>query len=68
MRIKQVSDVLAQIDKEKALFKDNNSVRLEYLEGVNEVSFSKADPPKSWTHAIIAAEVEGVRLIDNIRL
>ena len=68
MRIQQASDVLAQIDKEKALFKDNYSVRLEYLDGVNEVSFSKADPLKSWTHAIIAAEVEGVRLIDNIRL
>lgn len=43
-------------------------VDLEYLAGVNEVTYSKNDDPQSWTHAIIAAEVDGVRLIDNIRL
>ena len=43
-------------------------IELEYLSGVNEVTYSKSDPPDTWTHAIIAAEVDGVRLIDNIRL
>ena len=50
------------------MLNDNIDVELEYLEGVNEVSYSKMDSPESWTHVIVAAEVEGVRLIDNIRL
>ena len=45
-----------------------DGIKLEYLAGVNEVTYSKSDPPDAWTHAIIAAEVDGVRLIDNIRL
>ena len=67
-RIKSSANAKAQIEKEREALNDNIEVELEYLEGVNEVSYSKNDSPESWTHVIIAAEVEGVRLIDNIRL
>lgn len=67
-RIKSSVNTKAQIEKEREVLKDNIDVEIEYLEGVNEVSYSKKDSPESWTHVIIAAEVEGVRLIDNIRL
>ena len=46
----------------------HDGIELEYLAGVNEVTYSKSDASDTWTHAIIAAEVDGVRLIDNIRL
>ena len=67
-RIKLAAKPQAQIAKERKMLNDNIDVELEYLEGVNEVSYSKMDSPESWTHVIVAAEVEGVRLIDNIRL
>ena len=67
-RIKSSVNAKAQIEKEREALNDNIDVELEYLEGVNEVSYSKNDSPESWTHVIIAAEVEGIRLIDNIRL
>ena len=47
---------------------ESSRVKLEYIDGVNENTFSPDDSPASWTHIIVAAEVEGVRLIDNIRL
>ena len=46
----------------------HDGIELEYLAGVNEATYSKSGSPDTWTHAIIAAEVDGVRLIDNIRL
>lgn len=62
------SDRVDQIQTELRRFDSLEGVDLEYLSCVNEVSYSIKDPASSWTHAIIAAEVDGVRLIDNIRL
>lgn len=50
-----------------ALDKDEE-LSLEYLRGVNERSFSPEESPEAWTHIVVAAQVDGVRLIDNIRL
>ena len=43
-------------------------MKLEYLKGVNEITFKDGDQEENWTHIVIAGEVEGVRLIDNVRL
>lgn len=43
-------------------------VAVEYFSGVNEISFEEGDGAENFTHVVVAAEVEGVRLIDNIRL
>ena len=67
-RIKDNVNKKEQIALETSNLNANLNVELEYLAGVNEVSYSKKDSPNTWTHVIIAAEVEGVRLIDNIRL
>ena len=52
----------------RSLLESNPAVKLEYFEGVNGMSFESGDAPENYTHIIVAAEVEGVRLIDNIRL
>ena len=62
------SNKLLQIQTEVSRLNSIKGLDLEYLSGVNEVSYSKNDNSSSWTHIIIAAEVDGVRLIDNIRL
>ena len=68
LRIKSSANIKSQIEKEKKALNDNIEVDLDYLAGVNEVIYSKMDSSEFWTHVIIAAEVDGVRLIDNIRL
>ena len=68
IRIASSADRVSQLEIERTNLTTNPNVELEYLNGVNEVSYSKSDLAESWTHIIIAAEVEGVRLIDNIRL
>lgn len=62
------SNKVGQIKLETSRIDAIEGLDLDYLAGVNEVTYSKNDDPQSWTHAIIAAEVDGVRLIDNIRL
>ena len=62
------SNKLAQIQIESTRLNSITGVDLEYLSGVNEVSYSQNDAQSSWTHIIIAAVVDGVRLIDNVRL
>jgi pantoate--beta-alanine ligase len=41
---------------------------LEYFDGVNYKTFSHEDESREWSHIIVAAKVDGVRLIDNIEL
>ena len=52
--------------------KDNLSnlkgLELEYMSGVDCKAFSEMSKSEVWTHIIVAAKVEGVRLIDNIEL
>ena len=54
---------------QRASLEGNPEVALEYLEVVNTITFEKAtegeDTPR---HAIVAASVNGVRLIDNVAL
>ena len=54
---------------QRASLEGNPEVALEYLEVVNAITFEKAtegeDAPR---HAIVAASVNGVRLIDNVAL
>ena len=61
-------DKEGQIQTEALRLNSIEGVDLEYLAGVNEVTYSKNDAPSTWTHVIIAVEVDEVRLIDNIRL
>ncbi len=62
------SNKLDQTQIELTRLNSINGVDLEYLSGVNEDSYSQNDDASSWTHIIIAAVVDGVRLIDNVRL
>ena len=43
-------------------------IDLEYFAGVNNQTFSPEDDATEWSHIIVAAKVDGVRLIDNIEL
>lgn len=43
-------------------------IDLEYFDGVNNKTFSHEDEVSEWSHIIVAAKVDGVRLIDNIEL
>ena len=52
----------------RAMLENHPEIELEYFEGVNEISFESNDVHENYTHIVVAAEVEGVRLIDNIRL
>jgi len=56
------------LNEARKILSDSTHVKLEYINGVNENTFSPSDSPASWTHIIVAAEIEGVRLIDNSRL
>lgn len=60
----KATELLAQT----VLLNNNTTVKLEYLKGVNEITFKDGDQEENWTHIVIAGEVEGVRLIDNVRL
>lgn len=56
------------VEAGRLLLEQHSEIELEYFEGVNEISFESDDEPENFTHIVVAAEVEGVRLIDNIRL
>ena len=56
------------VEAGRELLEANPEVNLEYFSGVNEISFRLNDLHENHTHVVVAAEVEGVRLIDNIRL
>jgi len=46
----------------------SEGIDLEYFDGVNNKTFSPEDEASEWSHIIVAAKVDGVRLIDNIEL
>lgn len=52
----------------KAMLSSVSEIALEYISGVNELTFNPQELPDNWTHIVVAADVDGVRLIDNIRL
>jgi pantoate--beta-alanine ligase len=57
------------LDAQRASLDGNPEVALEYLEVVNAITFEKATEVEDTPHyAIVAASVNGVRLIDNVAL
>ncbi|PCJ81948.1 MAG: pantoate--beta-alanine ligase [Bacteroidetes bacterium] len=60
--------VMQSVNESREALKALSELEIEYFDGVNNLSFSSSDKSENWTHIIVAAWVEGVRLIDNIRL
>jgi pantoate--beta-alanine ligase len=73
-----LSNVVANISAGKAIktavdnarkeLQESDGINLEYFNGVNYQTFSPEDEPFEWSHIVVAANVDGVRLIDNIEL
>tara|TARA_B110000444_G_C18847492_1_gene603094 strand:- start:3416 stop:4258 length:843 start_codon:yes stop_codon:yes gene_type:complete len=67
-------DIKAGVSTEESIktarktLSDSAHVKLEYISGVNNNTFNPEEVHSNWTHIIVAADVEGVRLIDNIIL
>ena len=66
--IKAGLSIQESIEEARKILSDSAHLKLEYINGVNENTLNPEDSPASWTHIIVAAEIEGVRLIDNTRL
>tara|TARA_B100000767_G_scaffold170521_1_gene159581 strand:+ start:1072 stop:1926 length:855 start_codon:yes stop_codon:yes gene_type:complete len=56
------------VDAARNELKEYDEIDLEYFNGVNFHTFSHEDKPFEWSHIVVAANVDGVRLIDNIEL
>ena len=57
------------LERERDALSAHPEVTLEYLEAVDPASFEAKSPGEAGAvHAVIAAHVEGVRLIDNVSL
>ena len=67
-RIKDGLDVNESVEIAKKKLKNLEGLELEYMSGVNYKTFSRSTENLGWSHIILAASVEGVRLIDNIEL
>jgi len=67
-KVMQNTPVLQAVNESREVLKSVSELKLEYFDGVNNITFSSSDESKNWTHIIVAAWVEGVRLIDNIKL
>jgi pantothenate synthetase len=60
--------MIDSVEIAKKKLKKLEGLELEYISGVNYKTFSISTENSGWTHIIVAARVEGVRLIDNIEL
>ena len=67
-RIKDGLDVSVSLEIAKKKLKNLKGLELEYMSGVNYKTFSISTKNRGWSHIVVAASVEGVRLIDNIEL
>ena len=67
-RISVGSNLVDSIESAKHNLSNLKGLELEYLSGVDCKVFSEMSKSEVWTHIIVAAKVEGVRLIDNIEL
>jgi pantoate--beta-alanine ligase len=67
-RINDGLDVNDSVEMAKKKLKNLKGFELEYMNAVNYKTFSINTENHGWSHIIIAAKVEGVRLIDNIEL
>jgi len=67
-RVKDGCDVNDSVEIAKKKLKNIKGFELEYMSGVNYKTFSRCTENSGWSHIVVAASVEGVRLIDNIEL
>jgi|TARA_B110000196_G_scaffold1070_1_gene949 pantoate--beta-alanine ligase len=67
-RVKDGLDVNDSVEIAKKKLKNLKGLELEYISGVNYKTFSISTENRGRSHIIIAASVEGIRLIDNIEL
>jgi len=67
-RVKDGLDVSDSVEIAKKKLKNLKGLELEYMSGVNYKTFSISTENRGRSHIIIAASVEGIRLIDNIEL
>lgn len=56
------------VDAARNELQESEGIELEYFSGVNFHTFSHEDEPLEWSHIVVAANVDGVRLIDNIEI
>jgi len=56
------------VDTARKELQASEGIDLEYFDGVNYHTFSHEDEPFEWSHIVVAANVDGVRLIDNIEI
>lgn len=67
-RISVGSNLVESVESAKHNLSNLKGLELEYMSGVDCKVFSEMSKSEVWTHIIVAAKVEGVRLIDNIEL
>jgi pantoate--beta-alanine ligase len=67
-RVKDGLDVADSVEISRNNLKQIKNLELEYMSGVNDKTFSRSTEKGGWSHIVVAASVEGVRLIDNIEL
>tara|TARA_B110000003_G_C16607716_1_gene518191 strand:- start:729 stop:1583 length:855 start_codon:yes stop_codon:yes gene_type:complete len=62
------SSLKTAVDTARKELNESEGIDLEYFNGVNCQTFSPEDEPFDWSHIVVAANVDGVRLIDNIEI
>ncbi len=67
-RVLNGESVKTAVGKARQELQALEGIDLEYFAGVNNQTFSIEDEATEWSHIIVAAKVDGVRLIDNIEL
>jgi pantoate--beta-alanine ligase len=60
--------VKTAVDTARKELQESEGIDLEYFTGINCQTFSPEDEPIEWSHIVVAANVDGVRLIDNIEI
>jgi len=67
-RVLNGESVITAVCEARQELQASEGIDLEYFAGVNNQTFSPEDEATEWSHIIVAAKVDGVRLIDNIEL
>lgn len=67
-RVKKGLETAKSVEMAQYNLEKLGGLDLEYIGGVDKKTFAKSSADRGWTHIVVAARVEGVRLIDNIEL
>jgi len=67
-KVSKGDSVKIAVEEARQELQASEGIDLEYFTGVNNQTFSHEDEVAKWSHIIVAAKVDGVRLIDNIEL